>query len=127
MSAIILPFIPMDKLPNRVRAMRKNAGMTLVEVADAMGLTHTHISNIERGVRKLDLDTMERLARVLGCSVSDFLTDDHFPGRLSSQEQAVIDSMRRMDMGDRNRVADIASTFAPEPAELKRAANDRAG
>lgn len=124
MPAIILHFIPMDKLPNRLRAMRKQANMTLVQLGERMGMTHTHLSNMERGVRKLDLETMERLARILNCSVADFLTDDHFPNRLSAQEQAVIDNMRRMESGDRNRVADIASTFAPETDQQKRAAND---
>jgi len=114
----------MDKLPNRLRAMRKQANMTLVQLGEHMGMTHTHLSNMERGVRKLDLETMERLARILNCSVADFLTDDHFPNRLSAQEQSVIDNMRRMESGDRNRVADIASTFAPETDQQKRAAND---
>ena len=117
MTATILYFVPMDKMPNRLRAMRKKAGLTLVEVGERMGLTHTHLSNMERGVRKLDLETMEKLARILDCTVADFLRDDHFPDRLSSQEQAVIDNLRRMEEGDRNRVADIASTFAQEEAD----------
>lgn len=115
MTATILYFVPMDKLPNRVREMRKKAGMTLEEVGEKLGLTHTHLSNIERGHRKLDLATMEKLARVLRCSVADFLTDDHFPDRLNYQEQQILDDLRRMDDSDRNRVADIARTFAPEP------------
>jgi len=115
MTATILYFVPMDKLPNRVRAMRKQAGMTLVEVGEALGLTHTHISNIERGVRKLDLDTMEKLARVLKCTVADFLTDQHFPHRNNPIQQAVVDNMEQMDERDQQRIADISSTFVPEP------------
>lgn len=126
MTATILYFIPMDKLPNRLRAMRKKAGMTLVQLGEQIGLTHTHLSNMERGHRKLDLETMEKLARILDCSVADFLTEDHFPYRLSAEEAKLIAEVRRMDAGDRHRLADIASAFAPEPAELAdlpRAAN----
>lgn len=115
MTATIVYFVPMEKLPNRVRAMRKQAGMTLVEVGEALGLTHTHISNIERGVRKLDLDTMEKLARVLRCSVADFLTEDHFPYRNSPLQQVVVDNMAQMDERDQQRIADITTTFVPEP------------
>lgn len=115
MTATIVYFVPMEKLPNRVRAMRKQAGMTLVEVGEELGLTHTHISNIERGVRKLDLDTMEKLARVLRCSVADFLTEEHFPHRNSPLQQVVVDNMAQMDERDQQRIADITTTFVPEP------------
>ncbi|MET0371716.1 MAG: helix-turn-helix transcriptional regulator [Sphingobium sp.] len=40
-------------LPNNLRKMRRKAGLTLVQLGKHIGLSHAHLSNMERGVRKL--------------------------------------------------------------------------
>ncbi len=51
---------------NRLRALRKEAGMTQEALAAAAGLHWTYIGQIERGRRNLTLKNVLRLARGLG-------------------------------------------------------------
>lgn len=117
-TAQIIKFIPMDKLPNRLREHRKAAHLSQEELGERLGLTHTHISNLERGKRKMTLLLMEALARELDIAVVDLLSDEHNPHRLSPQETELLAASRQMDDRDRQRLNDIARTFVPEPAEL---------
>ena len=52
--------------------LKKN--MSMKDLADACGVTSMAISNYESGKRKPDMDTINKLAEVLGIYVVDFLT-----------------------------------------------------
>lgn len=48
--------------------------MTQVELAEASGVSRTHISEIENGkLDSLTLKVADRLARALGCDLADLL------------------------------------------------------
>ena len=54
--------------------MRRNAlGISQEELAARSELHRTYIGDIERGARDPSLRTIEKIARGLGCSVSDLL------------------------------------------------------
>ncbi|MBT9446094.1 MAG: helix-turn-helix transcriptional regulator [Hyphomonadaceae bacterium] len=52
-------------------AARKDAGFTQVELAEALGKPQNWISNVERGVRRLDVIEFVTLARALGVDPKD--------------------------------------------------------
>lgn len=91
MSAVILPFRAMHEKPagpNRIREMRRrkthSSGKewTQGDLAEAVGLSVTQISDLERGTKPLTLGWMEAIAGALDCAVSDLLIDRHNPDRL---------------------------------------------
>jgi len=47
-------------------AARKDAGFTQVELAEALGKPQNWVSNVERGVRRLDVIELIVVARALG-------------------------------------------------------------
>lgn len=49
----------------RVRLLRKQAGLSQEGLAEAAGLHRTYVSSIERGQRNVGLDNIIRLARAL--------------------------------------------------------------
>ena len=49
----------------RVRLLRKQAGLSQEGLAEAAGLHRTYVSSIERGQRNVGLDNIVRLARAL--------------------------------------------------------------
>lgn len=53
-------------MSNRIREIRKQKNITLEELAEMTGLSHTHISRIESGKRGLSLENVIRLSRALG-------------------------------------------------------------
>lgn len=63
--------------PNKVRKAIELAGVTQTQVADAVGLTQPHVSEIANGkYTSLPLETARRLAGYFGCSI-----DELFPAR----------------------------------------------
>jgi excisionase family DNA binding protein len=58
-------------LGEKLRAARRRRGQNLREAAGLAGLSVSHLSAIERGARNISLAGLQRLAVVLGISVSD--------------------------------------------------------
>jgi transcriptional regulator with XRE-family HTH domain len=54
----------------RIARIRKHRMMSQTALAEAIGVTRSVISNIERGHTRIDLDMAERLAPALHCTVS---------------------------------------------------------
>lgn len=52
----------------RIRAARKKAGLTQMELADKMGVTEPAIRAIEIRTKSPRVDTIERIASALGVS-----------------------------------------------------------
>lgn len=60
-------------LVDRLRARRKELGLTMQQVADQAGLSVGFISQIERGITTPSLSSLVSVSRVLDLHVSDFL------------------------------------------------------
>lgn len=65
----------------RVRTLRKERGISQVELAELLGTYQTVISAIERGVRGLTLQQIVKLAGALGASPNDLLLKTPAPQR----------------------------------------------
>jgi transcriptional regulator with XRE-family HTH domain len=57
----------------RLREMREARGETLRSLADAAGLTHPYIAEMESGRKVPSLTTLLRLAIALDCKVTDLV------------------------------------------------------
>ncbi|QLA17528.1 helix-turn-helix domain-containing protein [Desulfolutivibrio sulfoxidireducens] len=51
---------------NPVKVLRAHRGLTLQQVAEACGVTNSHISQIERGKRSMSAGLLKRMAAALG-------------------------------------------------------------
>ena len=60
----------------RIKAARARKGVTQGYIANLIGLSTPHISNIETGNTKLGLPTIIHLANVLDVSVDELLCDN---------------------------------------------------
>lgn len=60
------------KLGKRVKVRRHVLGLTQEELAEKLGVCTSYIGHIERGSRKLSVETLYGLCNVLGVS-ADFL------------------------------------------------------
>jgi len=68
----------------RVRALRKAAGMSQMDLGQKAGLDHTYIGSIERGERNLSLDAIGKIAKGLSVEIADLF-------RFSSTQAAPAD------------------------------------
>jgi transcriptional regulator with XRE-family HTH domain len=62
-------------LAEAIRARRLMAGLTQEEVAERSGLHETYISMVERSVRNVTVEALERIANAIGVPSSRILLD----------------------------------------------------
>ena len=63
----------------RLRELREKRGLTLEQVADALGLRNQYVSNYELGKRRPDFETLSKFADFYHVSV-DYLLERDSPG-----------------------------------------------
>src|SRR4051812_27261478 len=80
----------------RIREQRDRRSMTQADLAQAISLTRTSITNIEKGRQKLMIHTLFEVARVLGVSPQTLLPDP---------EQLEVDAAERVprDISEKDR------------------------
>lgn len=76
-----------------LRETRRAAGLTQIDVSERLGRSQSFISDVERGVRRLDLVELLDLAHITGRSLVDLVTD--FEIRLKQQGLAIKRAAKR--------------------------------
>ena len=61
-------------LGKRIQARRKLCHFTQENLAEKISVTVGYISQIERGITKVNLDTLSKIAESLDCELTEFLT-----------------------------------------------------
>ena len=57
------------RIGERIRQLRAERGISQVELAEMTGLIQPHIVRIEQGRYSVGLDTLQAIAKALGCTV----------------------------------------------------------
>lgn len=65
---------PNQPVGRQIRELRRSRGLTLTDVANAIGRSVGHLSELERGVSPITLDTLDKIARTLDVSISWFFS-----------------------------------------------------
>lgn len=61
---------------NNLRKYRAKLNISQEDLADLAGLHRTYVGSVERAERNISIDSMERLAAALGCTVLDLLSEE---------------------------------------------------
>ena len=61
------------RVGSRIRALRRARGLTLVQLASTAQLSHPFLSQLERGLARPSMTSLERIARALGSSQVELL------------------------------------------------------
>lgn len=103
---------------NRLRELRKRAGLSQAELAEQTGVSQPAISQLENDVATMDVAWMRAFARVLDCAPSDLLASEDNPDRLTDEERALIHNYRSAQVAQRQMIARVAEPFeAPSGAD----------
>lgn len=65
-----------NAIGKRIKIARIQKDMTQEQLAEAVNLSPTHLSNIERGTGKVSLTTLVNIANILGVTMDDLLCDN---------------------------------------------------
>lgn len=117
MSAEILHFFRVIDAPNRIRELRKLAGLSQQAVADAIHTSKVTVSDLELGKMQLTHEYMRRIAPVLGVTPADLLPLSDNPGALTPEERQLIERMREADETKREQLRQLVDVVLPAHAE----------
>lgn len=76
-----------------IRKLREKHGLTMGELAKAVGTTYQTISRIEDGESATDIDTLEKISRQLGVGPAELLMDQD----LSDIKRDIIAALASLD------------------------------
>lgn len=108
---------------NRLRELRKAAGLNQSELARRTGVSQPFISQVEnQAATTLDIARMRVFAREFGCAVADLLADEDNPDRLSDEERALIAAFRAADPLQRELVNRVVQPIGADEAGRRKAA-----
>lgn len=77
------------KLGLKIKDERIKAKLTQQSLAEAVDLSPVFIGQIERGERKLSLESLIKIANVLNCSI-DSLVKDSMPSNISARKNELL-------------------------------------
>ncbi|MBD3729691.1 MAG: helix-turn-helix transcriptional regulator [Sphingomonadales bacterium] len=104
-------------MPNRIREIRLEAGLSQQVLGDRIGVTKVTISDLERGKMRLDIDYMRRIAHALSVKPSDLLPCEDNADSLSHDERKLIEKLRKADPATREQIHRVAEVMLPFKGE----------
>mgnify|MGYP001162885346 FL=1 len=87
----------------RIKKIRLKKGLNQVDIYSKIGLSSSYYSEIENGKKNVTIETLEKICKVLGLSLSEFFSDD--------TEKIVVD----------NEIIKIIKDSRVTPAQLRKA------
>lgn len=65
------------EIGKRIRVVRKAQGMTQEEASERCDITSSYYGNIERGNKKMSVETLAKITKGLGVTADELLFGDH--------------------------------------------------
>ena len=97
------------KIGQRIRHFRKAKGLSQEQLAEAVGVSVTHMSHIETGNTKLSLPVLVHLAEALAVQTDDILFEQHTEQRIAVAQLAEV--LERCTPGQQRVIADAAKAI----------------
>lgn len=66
-----------EEIGSKIREERKRQKLTQEKLAEMAGISLSFLGHIERGTRKLSVDTLVKICDALQCSADDILSTGH--------------------------------------------------
>jgi transcriptional regulator with XRE-family HTH domain len=60
----------------KVKHLREQSRLTQTQIANFLGVDQSYISKCEKGERQFNVDLLEKLCNLFGCSMPDMLNND---------------------------------------------------
>lgn len=97
------------EIGKRLKLARQRAHITQAEVAKRLGVSFQTISSYERGVNRIDSDTLMKLCEVYNITVGELMADERTFANVegekySDDEKELVELYRRANEDDRQAV-----------------------
>lgn len=84
---------PMD-IAERLKTVRKSKDISVYKLSQLSGVSETHIRDLERGDRNPSFDTLSRLVKPMGLSLSELFNESDDVAFLNEDEKELIECFR---------------------------------
>ncbi len=95
----------------RVQGLRRRVGMTQQQLADAIGKSLDTVSNVERGISSTRIETMDKIATVLGVSLAELFELD-VPVSRDKETRKAVERLVRVVEGERAETVETLTKMA---------------
>lgn len=94
---------------NKLFLIRKRAGMTQVEVAEAAGLSNRTYADIERGTVNMRIETVLKICNALHITPDEILTKSE--SSLTKRQEELIERLNACSVKDRDTALRLLDTY----------------
>lgn len=101
--------LDMRKIGNKLLAIRKKAGLTQVEVAEASGLSNRTYADIERGTVNMRVETILRICDALRITPDEVLTESKT--ELTVQQEEILNRLNACSPKDKETALRLLSVY----------------
>lgn len=72
------------KIGDRIKKLRKNLGLSQIDLAEKISLSFQQIQKYEKGQTKITVDRLQQISEALNVSIRSFFAEDVMPQQVSS-------------------------------------------
>ena len=90
----------------RIKKARKSIAMTQETLAERLNVSIGYVSQIERGITKISLDTLGAVSSILSCDVSSLVTESAVNSN-GYLEDELLNEIRKLDCNKRKYILEI--------------------
>jgi len=95
----------------RLRALRKERGMTQSELAERVGIQQSDLSRMEKGEYRVSINNLFKLLKVFGLQLAEFFGEQPLASAsapLSQEDMVLLHIVRQLSPGSREEVKEFA-------------------
>lgn len=94
---------------NKLLAIRKKAGLTQIEVAEAANLSDRTYADIERGTVNMRIETVLKICEALHITPNEVLTEDN--PNLSAKQAELLDELNKCTMHQKETALELLAVY----------------
>lgn len=95
---------------SRIKEKRKRLGKTQNDLAADLYVSSGYISQIERGIAKVNLETLSEIADILECDIADFISMSNIHSNDSLKDNISI-LYNKLSIEERQLLLELLSTY----------------
>ena len=84
------------EISKRLKTIRQSKDMSVYKLSQLSGVSETHIRDLERGDRNPSFDTLSKLAKPMGMSLSELVNESDDIAFLNKEEKELIECYRML-------------------------------
>ena len=83
-------------ISQRLKTIRQSKDISVYKLSQLSGVSETHIRDLERGDRNPSFDTLSKLAKPMGLSLSELVNESDDIAFLNKEEKELIECYRML-------------------------------